>query len=51
MQYKMLVAGNWKMHGLLSEALRFVEELIENPDPEHLEVALMPPFTLLYPLA
>jgi len=46
-----LVAGNWKMHGLLSEALRFVEELGTNPDPEHLEVALMPPFTLLYPLA
>lgn len=46
-----LIAGNWKMHGLLEEALQFVHDLRENPAPDHIEVALMPPFTLLYPLA
>jgi triosephosphate isomerase (TIM) len=35
-----LVAGNWKMNGILGE----------NPAPEHVEMALMPPFTLLHPL-
>jgi triosephosphate isomerase (TIM) len=45
-----LVAGNWKMNGLLDEAMQFVEELGENPAPEHVEMALMPPFTLLHPL-
>lgn len=46
-----LVAGNWKMNGTLDEALAFVEQLGENPAPEHVEIALMPPFTLLYPLS
>jgi len=46
-----LVAGNWKMNGMLDEARLFVEELGENPAPEHIEVALMPPFTLLHPLS
>ncbi len=45
-----LVAGNWKMNGVLAEALEFVAQLGENPAPERVEVALMPPFTLLYPL-
>jgi len=46
-----LIAGNWKMNGMLAEAKQFVTELGENPAPEHIEVALMPPFTLLYPLS
>jgi len=46
-----LIAGNWKMNGMLAEAKQFVAELGENPAPEHIEVALMPPFTLLYPLS
>ena len=45
-----LVAGNWKMNGVLAEAMQFVAELGENPAPEHVEIALMPPFTLLHPL-
>jgi len=45
-----LVAGNWKMNGILAEAMQFVAELGENPAPEHVEMALMPPFTLLHPL-
>jgi len=45
-----LIAGNWKMNGVLQEAVQFVSELGENPSPEHVEMALMPPFTLLHPL-
>jgi len=45
-----LIAGNWKMNGLLAEARQFIDELDENPAPERVEVALMPPFTLLHPL-
>jgi triosephosphate isomerase (TIM) len=45
-----LVAGNWKMNGILAEAMQFVDELGENPAPEHVEMALMPPFTLLHSL-
>jgi len=48
---RMLIAGNWKMNGLLDEAREFVDELAENPTPDHIEVALMPPFTLLHPMA
>ena len=40
-----LIAGNWKMNGVLAEAMDFIAELRENPAPEHVEVALMPPFT------
>ena len=46
-----LIAGNWKMNGVLAEALEFVTELEENPAEEHIEVALMPPYTLLHPLS
>ncbi len=46
-----LVAGNWKMNGVLEEARSFVSELGNNPAPERVEVALMPPFTLLQALA
>jgi len=46
-----LIAGNWKMNGTLQESLDFVRDLGVNPAPEHVEVALMPPFTLLHPLS
>ncbi|MDX8395259.1 MAG: triose-phosphate isomerase [Mariprofundaceae bacterium] len=46
-----LIAGNWKMNGILQEALDFITTLADNPSPEHVEMALMPPFTLLHPLA
>ncbi|MDQ6975924.1 MAG: triose-phosphate isomerase [Mariprofundaceae bacterium] len=45
-----LIAGNWKMNGVLQEAIDFVGGLQENASPEHVEVALMPPFTLLHTL-
>jgi len=46
-----LIAGNWKMNGTLQESLKFIDELGANPAPEYIEIALMPPFTLLHPLA
>jgi len=46
-----LIAGNWKMNGLLEDAHQFIAELTDNPAPDHVEVALMPPFTLLHPMA
>jgi len=46
-----LIAGNWKMNGTLQESLDFIRDLGVNPAPEHVEVALMPPFTLLHALA
>lgn len=46
-----LIAGNWKMNGMLQESLAFVYGLPENPAPECVEVAIMPPYTLLHPLA
>lgn len=45
-----LIAGNWKMNGTLQESLDFIRDLAVNPAPEHVEVALMPPFTLLHSL-
>jgi len=48
---RLLIAGNWKMNGILSEAQQFIADLGENPAPDHVEVALMPPYTLLHPLA
>ena len=39
------------MNGVLAEAREFVRGMEENPAPERVEVALMPPFTLLHPLA
>ncbi len=46
-----LIAGNWKMNGLLEDARQFVDALDENAAPDRVEVALMPPFTLLYRMA
>lgn len=46
-----LIAGNWKMNGSLQEANDFMDAFGENPAPDHVEVALMPPFTLLHPMS
>ncbi len=48
---RFLIAGNWKMNGMLQESLSFVSELKENPAPESVEMALMPPYTLLHSLS
>jgi len=46
-----LIAGNWKMNGLLQDAKDFMEAFGANPAPDHVEVAIMPPFTLLHPMS
>ena len=46
-----LIAGNWKMNGLLQEANEFMDAFGSNPAADHIEVALMPPFTLLHPMS
>ena len=37
-----LIAGNWKMNGLIQDAEDFIAELRDNPAPEHIEIGLMP---------
>ena len=46
-----IIAGNWKMNGMLDESLAFVDALTENPNPAAVEMAICPPFTLLHPLS
>jgi len=46
-----LIAGNWKMNGLLQEAIDFMDAFGSNPAADHVEVALMPPFTLLHSMS
>jgi triosephosphate isomerase (TIM) len=46
-----LVAGNWKMHLVRDEAERFCRDLLAGPLPPEVEVALLPSFPLLAPLA
>ncbi len=46
---KPLIAGNWKMHKLITETREYVKDLkkrIENI--EYVEVAIAPPFTVLF---
>lgn len=45
------VAGNWKMHGTLAEARALMKALRESvPRELPADVAVFPPFTLLYPM-
>ncbi len=46
-----VIAGNWKMNGMLEESLSFVDNLTENPAPNAVEMAIMPPYTLLHSLS
>jgi len=46
-----LIAGNWKMNGSLQDANDFMDAFAGNPAPDHVEVGLMPPFTLLHPMS
>ena len=46
---RILVAGNWKMHKRVGEAVELVDAVIaEFASPPTVEVAVMPPFTALY---
>jgi triosephosphate isomerase len=47
-----LMAGNWKMHKTVAEAVDLVEALLAGVGDAHdREVVICPPFTALYPLA
>jgi len=46
-----LIAGNWKMNGSIQDANDFMAAFGGNPAPDHVEVALMPPFTLLHSMS
>lgn len=46
-----LIAGNWKMHKTLEEAMGFVRTLAENPPQKGVETLICAPAPLLYPLA
>jgi triosephosphate isomerase len=47
-----LMAGNWKMHKTVAEAVDLVEALLSGvEDVQDREVLICPPFTALYPLA
>ncbi|MBF0281221.1 MAG: triose-phosphate isomerase [Zetaproteobacteria bacterium] len=52
MTARCLIAGNWKMNGTLAEALSFADGLtaLSNDGSSGVEVALMPPYTLLHSL-
>ena len=46
-----LIAGNWKMHKTLSEALAFVRYFTQNPPGENVEALICAPAPLLHPLS
>ena len=47
-----LIAGNWKMHKTVNEALALVDALVPRVrDLDGVEVSVAPPFTALYPVA
>ena len=46
-----LIAGNWKMNGALQDANDFLTAFGDNPASDHVEVSLMPPFTLLHSMS
>ena len=48
---KQLIAGNWKMNMHLQEGKDFAEALLKDLPTTEAEVAIFPPFPLVYPLA
>lgn len=48
---KLIIAGNWKMHKNIAEAVSFVQELKQNLADNGVEVVVSPPFTALAPVA
>jgi len=42
-----LIAGNWKMHKTVGDAIALVQALKREPVPDGVEVAVCPPFTAL----
>jgi triosephosphate isomerase len=51
MPRKPFVAGNWKMHNTLADARELMKSIRDKFDPDTpVDVAVCPPFTLLYPM-
>lgn len=48
---KLIIAGNWKMHKNVSQAVDFVEELAAKVANTSVEVVVCPPFTALFAVA
>ena len=48
---QIIMAGNWKMHKTVSEAVSFVQELKQKELNPAVEVVVCPPFTALAPVA
>ncbi len=45
------IAGNWKMHNTVEEAIELVRKIIEcSQDMENIKLVVIPPFTSLFPL-
>ena len=52
MNRKPFIAGNWKMHKTIAEAVSLVNAILPHqPDPKEVEVAVAPPFTALAAVA
>lgn len=51
MTRRLLVAGNWKMHGALAESASLVRDIMSSlPGELPIDVAVIPPFPYLYPM-
>ncbi|MBO8136937.1 MAG: triose-phosphate isomerase [Desulfotomaculum sp.] len=48
---KLIIAGNWKMHKTVQEAVEFTKELASKVTGASVEVVLCPPFTALHAVA
>lgn len=48
---QLIIAGNWKMHKTVGEAVSFVQELKQQVADAQVEVVVCPPFTALAPVA
>jgi len=48
---KLIIAGNWKMHKNVQQAVDFVQQLATKVANTTVEVVVCPPFTALYPVA
>jgi len=46
----MLIAGNWKMNGLLKEGQDLIASITSGSPKDSIEIAISPPFTLLHSL-
>jgi len=48
---KKIIAGNWKMHKTVGDAIALASGIVDSYKPERVEVVIAPPFTALYKVA